>query len=928
MAQQKEASGFEKQLVGLGKTLQTLRDGENADALVAAALEYLETYFDYSLIWVGLYDRVDHRLFGKGGIAPTSDRSFLRQRFLLQPGDILEQVVVQQRPFGIPDLREETRAGAWQKAARSFNIQGTLLFPIRHKDRCFGVALLGSHLWGVSPRADEKARLLIVLSSLGAALYQIETDWQRQQVKRPDQPLFTLLNKLRSLPSLAQRLEEVVEQTHLFVAPSRTNIYWFERERRYFWRRVGNRQKSGIAHTLMADPRQGASGITVQEVSSFYQSLAADQLVVVGEAQSSLRSDVTSRLMQQVKARSLLAAPILFQGELLGFLSVEGNEPRLWEEEEKNFVRGAAQLVALTAPLEQMEESVERIRTDQALMAGVARSIYSDSDWKVALKTSADQLCARLKTERFLVLLHDRDSGCFEICYQSQPNNRRPVTGPLAELQEVDWQMLERATESIAIENYEDDLKLLAWRETLLELGVRSLLVSSTSMGQQLEGLLVIAHEAPRTWNSSERQIVQAVAQQVGLILHQWQLQKQADQQQRMHTSIQWGLTTMQQAVSVERLETAAMQHIAQVLQVPLAMLATWTPGRRGGRLSAAVCSSDKFSPNLETVLPVNTDPLLQWALQTDGLLPLHVADLPAETRQWLNGPSIGQILVMALRTAKDHEPSGVVILADQEGRKWPERYLNAFEVLVTQLAWCRRHLVLTERIRQQAQELERLNWYKQRRIEDVYRSVGSATRKLAEVAPQKDALGSMRFQQVLRYLQSSVLPLTRIIKQEQWHLRTAPDTAPLAGLLKRTLERVDELIKQRQLWSQVHNQASANTVLGGDIGKIELILYELMVTACTRAKAGGRVDIWCRPIDERWLELSITDNGEVDAQLLLDLQQGRAADLMAPSTLDRPPGLHLAICQALMQQVGGEMSITKLDDERILSRLVLPLST
>ncbi|MBD2101270.1 GAF domain-containing protein [Leptolyngbya sp. FACHB-261] len=927
MVQHKESSASEKQLVALGKTLQTLREAESADILVAAVLDYLQAYFDYALVWIGLYDRVDHRLFGKGGTSPSPDQSFLRQKILLKPGDILEQIVVQQRPYGIPDLREESRAGIWQKAAQRFNIQGALLFPIRHRDRCFGVALLGSHLWGVSPRSEEKARLAMVLSSLGAALYQIETDWQRQQVKRPDQPLLTLLHKLRSLPTLAQRLEEVVEQTHLFVAPSRTNVYWFERERRYFWRRVGNRQKAGTVYGVVADLYSASNGIMVQEVNTFYQSLVADQMVAVSEAQSSLRSDVTNRLMQHLKARSLLAAPIIFQNELLGFLSVEGNEARLWEEEEKNFVRGAAQLIALTAPLEEMEENVQRIRTDQALMAGVARSIYSDTDWKAALKTSAEALCARLKAERFLVLLHDRDSGTFEICYQSQPNNRRPVTSPLATLNEVDWQMLERATEPIAIENLEDDLKLLAWRNAFLELGVHSLLVSSTSLGHQLEGLLLIAHEASRTWNGSERSIVQAVAQQVGLILHQWQLQKQADQQQRMHASIQWGITSMQQAATIDRLENMAVQHIAQVLQVPLAALATWTPGRRGGRLSATACTSDKFSLNAEMVLPVHTDPLLQWALQTDGLLPLNVNDLPAETRQWMCGREIGQILVMALRTARDHEPSGVLIVADRQGRKWPERYLNAFAMLVNQLAWCRRHLLLQERTRQQCQELERLNWYKQRRIEDIYRSINSGIRKIADVINQKDALGAMRLQQSLRYLQGSVMPLTRIIKQEQWHLRTAQETAPLAGLLKRTLERVDEIIKQRQLWSQVHNQANASAVLGGDIDKIELISYELMLAACTRAKVGGRIDIWCRPIDDRWLEISITDNGEIEPQLLKDLEDGRSSDLLAPSTLDRPPGLHLAICQALMQQAGGELTIAKLEDERILSRLVLPLA-
>ncbi len=266
-------------------------------------------------------------------------------------------------------------------------------------------------------------------------------EWQRQQTKRPDQPLLSLLAKLRSLPGLGARLEAVVEETHQFIQPTRTSVYWFERERRYFWRRVSNRQKA----TGFGETGQPASGITVQEVSGFYQALLSEQVVSIGEAHSSLKADTTSRLMQQIRARSLLAAPILFQNELLGFLAVEGMEPRIWEDEEKSYVRGAAQIIALLAPLDEMEQTIEQIRLDQTLTAEIAHSIYSDDDWKTTLKMSADQLCKRLRTERFVVLLFNKDLGKFDVCYQSQPANRRPFAGPLDVLNASDWKLVEKA---------------------------------------------------------------------------------------------------------------------------------------------------------------------------------------------------------------------------------------------------------------------------------------------------------------------------------------------------------------------------------------------------------------------------------------------------------------------------------------------------
>ena len=914
MGAQKEPSTYERQLVALGRVLQTLREEERVEQLVETALSYLQSEFSYVLTWIGLYDRVAHRLDGQGGSTPTGDLSFLKQRLVLNPGDLLEQVVIQQRLVGVPDLREEPRAGEWRQVAQLFNIQGTIIFPIRYKDRCFGVTLLGSHLWGVSPHSEEKARLSMLLGELGAVLYQAEVEQQRQQTKRPDEPLLMLLGKLRSMTSLGQRLEAIVQQTQTFIGAGYTNIYWFEPQRRYFWQRIGTRE-----------PIEPQPGIIVQEVNSFYQALAADQLVSIGEAHSSLKADITGRLMQQLGARSLLAAPISFQNELLGFLAVEGAEPRIWSEEEKNYVRGAAQLIALAAPLEEMEESVQRAKQDQALTAEISRAIYSDDDWRNTLNHCAMQLCQRLRAERFLVLMYDPDLERFEICYQSHPNSRRPTGAFLEGLNQVDWQMLERSTEAVGVENLADDLKLMAWREVFLDLGVQSLLVCSTAIGRPLEGLVVIGHEATRTWSRAERDLLRVVSQQVGLILHQWQLQRQTDQQQKTYQTIQWGLTTMQQTHDLETLERSAMEHISQVLQVPLATLVTWQPGRKTARIVAPVVTQNQFALNADVPIPLYTDTLIQWALQSDDLLTINVDNLAVETRQWLSGSGIGQILVMTLRTAPEHEPTGIVVVADHRDRYWGKRQLNAMGTLVSQLAWSRRYLILTDTLSARKEALERLNWYKQHRLEEMYRTLNVAVRRLNELSQHKDTATTMRYQQILRHLGSLLAAIAPVLKQEAWQLRHEFETAPLVSLLKRAMERVDALIKQRQIWAQVHNDT--NLTIGGDIPKIELVLYELLTVACHRSPPNSRLDVWCRPLDGRWLEISITDNGVIESRLLEELHSGQSPDLLSPSMLNHPPGLHLAICKSLMQQVSGEFNLYRLDDGRILSRLIVPIA-
>jgi GAF domain-containing protein len=922
MSQSKEPSAHEQQLLTLGRVLQTLREAEDVDLLIATTLEYFKGSFNFDLIWIGLYDQGDHRIFGKGGITPNGeDLEYLRQKFLLTSGDVMEQVVIQQRSVALPDLRAEMRAAEWRKLATKHGIQGTMIFPIRYHERCYGVLLLGSKLWGVFPRADEKTRLAMVLGALAVALNQIELEWQRQQVKRPEQPVFKLLGELRSLSNLGQRLEAIVEETHRFIQPSRTCVYWFERQSRYFWRRVTNQKK-----TAGLLDNQPTAGITVQEVSGFYQALVADQVVSIGAAHRSLRADTTSRLMQQIRAKSLVAAPIWFQNELMGFLAVEGTEARIWQEEEKTYVRSAAQLIALVAPLEEMENKVQQTKLDQALTAEIAHSIYSRGDWKVTLKTAAELLNKRLKTERFIVLLYDSEQEYFNVCYQSHLKNRRALSSTLPTLNQMDWQWVEQEAEAITIENLEEDLHLSAWREGLMEMGVRSLIAASCAPAEPLEGLIVVCHDGPRAWSQLERELVRSVAQQIGMILRQWQLQKQNEQQQNIYETVQWGLTTMQQTHQLDLLERAALHHIGQVLEAPLAALVSWAPGRRTGRIVLPKHLDPRFNFSPLMKVSVLTDTLVHWALEKEGFLSVSIDHIPVETRQWLNAPGLGQLLIMAVRTAPDHEPTGVLIVADGLDRRWADRHLNALTTLVNQFAWSRRYLMLAEILQGQRQELEQLGWYKQRRLEDMYRVVKQGVKRLGEItAPAKDALAVTRQQQILRQLGDAVVPMQRMLQDEAWQIQIKLDTISLVSLLRRALERVDPLIKQRQLWSQVHNEG--NPIITCDVAKLELIFYEVLLTACQRSRAGGRIDLWCRPMEGPFMEVSITDDGTIEPRLVEDFAAGRAVDLLAPSMLDKPPGLHLAICKSLMQQMGAEFNFYKLEDGRVLSRLVLPLA-
>jgi GAF domain-containing protein len=784
MDQHQSPADYENQFVALGRVLQTMREEENVDVLIETTLNYLASEFDYRLIWIGLYDRLDHRLFGKGGVTPTGDTKFLKSKFTLSPGDLLEQVVIQQRSVGVPNLSEEVRAGEWRRAAQQFGIQGAFFYPLRCKDRCFGVVLLGSSLWGATPRPGEKAQMSMLFGGLAAALYQIELDWQHSSTKRPDQPLFQVLDQMARMPAMDQRLEAVVAMTQQFIGPTRTSVYWYSPERRYFWHRVGNRQTS---RGLASSAASAAAGLTVQEVSEFYLALNENRLIAIGAGRSPLKAEVTGRLLSRLRARSLLAAPIRVKQELVGFLAVEGNEARIWEEAEKNYIRAAAQLISLGAGSEEIEATLQRTQQDAQLVAECARVLADNTDAEKALDECAQLLLKRLGAERFLVLQQPRSgygswvmghreddsfpmtpgstqnsklkTPNYSVVYQRQPLNRRPLTTTLGAVTGADQQLIEQNSEALAIEDWEQDPRLGSWRESLAGLGVRSLLVCRMSSrdsvseldpdSQEKLPLVVIGHSTPRTWTQTERQLLGIVSQQLGLAVRTLEMKISTQLSESAQSFFQTGLNILLSAPPEPAgFDRAWVQFLSEMLESPLALLLTWGGTRKDSRLenakvAAAVMANSRFALPPDISVPLN-DGLIQEALTTEGLLEKRGTQIPGRSRQWLSSPGIGCLLVMALpkdeggRMKEEtplHPSGGLILLADSPQRQWPGHLLPVMEALMGQFARIRQYTVENATLYGQVRNLEQLNWYKHRCMASLHSSAADRLNRLNQLA-------------------------------------------------------------------------------------------------------------------------------------------------------------------------------------------------
>ncbi|MDM7325577.1 MAG: GAF domain-containing protein [Thermosynechococcus sp. Uc] len=934
-------------LAALVNTIKQLQQQEQIGGLIAPLVSFAQETLGMSFVWLALYNETSKQLIGQGGTTPVGDHLLLKQKLTLAAGSLLDQVLMNRKPISLPSLKEEPRLAELREAATRLGLQGTAIYPIIRQRQALGILMVGSTAWGDTLRGDDLAHMSLLVSALGAELERLTATQATKaapaakQAAAPtigsEDPIRHLLQEASRASSLGQRIEALLRAVHQFCQPQRTSLFWRDLEQPLYRRRsytVGKPQSRESQRQPLA--------ITQQELAGCYTALASGQTVSVSDSQSVVSATAPLRLMQMLNCRALVATPILVGTDVIGFLTLEHNEPYPWNDNERKLLQVAAELLALAAPTERLEHLLAQTQHTQSLVSELAQAICDEQDWKQVLHHAGEKLAADLGAQWVFLLTYNPLTQAFDVLLQYPAPRGRDRHPPFPPLQKMDWQLLETATTAVALEDYRHELRLHSWKEVLGKLNIQSLLVATTTPGHSLEALLLVGRNEPTTWGKSQQTLVQEVARTLGLISHQWQLQNTNTQQEQVRSAMLAGLTALQRTQNLERIELTGLQQLMNLMQVPLVALVTWRPGQTIGSIVAPPPGHPKFAIRHEAEVAIYEDPLIHSALmasQADNygnpyawLIQTTAAELDSRTREWLSGPDIGQILAIALRTDPEYEPSGVLIVADRRDRHWSTLHLEAFITLVNHLAWAHRSTSLIQMLTQGWQTLETLNWYKHRRLEQVYGQLAGFCNQLTqwlqqhpEVDPLLRRLGTL--------LQTQLESLHPLLSHEVWQLDKASDTAGLAVLLKRVMDRIENWKQRKQLWIQVHNQPVLT--LSGDINKLELILYELLLFACQRSPSQGRIDIWCQQIEslgqggkiQSWLELSITDNGEVEPQLLIKLHQLEHLDWLAPSSLDQPPGRHLKVCFNLCQRLGYNLDMYKLEDGRFLSRLLIPLN-
>ena len=924
-----ERTGYEQRLVALQAVLEQIRLQQQIAPLLGLALEFIQATFSYPLIWIATYDSGKRELTGVQGAMPKSEKpAWAHQGLKVLPGDYFDQVLLTGKPAVIANLKKDQRAGQWQDVARRTEIEGALIFPLWHQEQPYGLILMGSHHWGGNPRPEEMTHLSILSAALGAALQNLQP--QGQSPGQFHQALQAAISELTLISGFEERLGVILKSLHQALAPTQTSLYWLDTHQQCFWQRLFYRPDMS---KRSRGKKSASIEVPLSDVQHFYQALRTESFVAVSEIHGAVTTKAPARLMHQMKRRSLLSAPVMINQQFCGFLAVEGAEPRVWQDQEKQLIQAFAQLSCLASPTV-MEEGLSSLSdgSHDRFIVQILQSATQTQDWAQTQQQIMEQVCLYLQSQWMAVVSADMQTGHFQIIHQIHTPQLKPSQEIFQPLSEVDKNMMRRHGRAIAIDDRADDLRLLAWKPKLDALGLQSLLFAHTMQDQQLDQILLVGGLNPRVWTAADGELLDRVCEALKAGREQQHIQLENQQQQTLNTIVQESLLRQDQATKPKHLIKASLEGMVEVLSVPAAAVVLWEAGQ--AEIAACIASPPDFDLVQHTPIDMAQDDLLQSLLTSLGpphikegafenILAVPVQDITPETRVWLNGRALGQVLALPILENDRHQPLGAVIFCDAfrpgiDAYPWETRLVEGAAMLARHLAGRYRSMVSLKRNRKQLESLNCLSWYQYRQIEYQCQTAVTQQQKLSN-----HGVESSTAQKLLSQSQAAIESIEKLMQADrgQFHLDEA--SLPVASLLKQSMARIETLANQRQLWTQVHNLTSSSTTPGVN-PKLEQVLNELLLAACYRSKAGQRIDIWCRLANAQWLEIAITDYGIVNPQMVADLRINDPESL----TLQSPPGQHLRACKTLMKRLGGQLEVVQLDDGRVLSRLLLPLKS
>jgi PAS domain S-box-containing protein len=231
--------------------------------------------------------------------------------------------------------------------------------------------------------------------------------------------------------------------------------------------------------------------------------------------------NLNERLTQETGARSAAFVPLLSEGRVTGVLVVVSTEPRLFSAAELDLMVDLANETALALGRTRSDEALEAALERERFVAQISRRVRSELDLDALLEVAVREVGAALGLARCFIRLGEVTQA-LPIKAEWDAPGFEPIGSSSERLPVSNLAARERRTVTIADVATAPELDdgSLGARETLVELGTRSVVATPILVFDRMIGVFGLHRAEAGPWSAGDVSLAEAVAREIGLAVH------------------------------------------------------------------------------------------------------------------------------------------------------------------------------------------------------------------------------------------------------------------------------------------------------------------------------------------------------------------------------------------------------------------------
>lgn len=491
--------------------------------------------------------------------------------------DLFPQGADPSLPLAVADCGEEIADSLQMRQLQDLGVGAFLNAPLLEGQTHWGLLSLQSRnprIWAPEDRefcqkialhlgiALHQRHLLIQSKNKAASLETLLAEVQSHKEEhlkalQREKALGEVIDRIRQTLELETLFQVTATEIQRLLEVDRVSILQFDPD-------SGIRQGRFISEALAAPQIPSLLGQSLDPplspaLSAHFQ---RGLLLALDDAEDIQFSEHSLRFCAQLHGRAYLVAPLLKNKQIWGLLYLHHVDcPRVWQSGELEFILKIAlhlgvalqqaellretrqrseELQKALAQVQAQKDNLARIAEEERALGRVINQIRQTLDLNTIFKTTTAEVRHLLNCDRVLVYRFEADwSGAFiyEAVSKMWPSllgeRPQPLQWQDTYLQETQGGRYRRQ-ESWALDDVERAGLTDCHLEILRNFQVRACAVAPVFVGAKLWGLLgVYQNDAPRRWQEREVQLLEQVANQLGIAVYQAQLLEKTRTQSR-----------------------------------------------------------------------------------------------------------------------------------------------------------------------------------------------------------------------------------------------------------------------------------------------------------------------------------------------------------------------------------------------------------